>query len=197
MQRISLTNQRQLTFRGHEPSGTSKSIFMGKPPHVQNIPTETSSAKKDEEIAPLNKTLRQMQNDITCLRRGEGQESRESTHLNAPPMQGICDHNERNLRDQNSFPNNRQPRVHVPNVVVMSPPFEDAETLDQVVLELEDVPFPYVDAPKMVDASNIVTKAKHPSKQEIPPMENVVQTRSQVSRQTKKILHPEVHDSPR
>ena len=52
-----------------------------------------------------------------------------------------------NLRDQNSFLNNRQPRVHLPNDVVMSPQFKNVEILDQAVIELEFVPFPNVDAP--------------------------------------------------
>ena len=104
-----------------------------------------------------------MQNKIMHLRRGEGQESRGPTHLNAPPMKKICDCNKRNLRDQNCFLNNRQPRVHVPNAIIMSPPFEGTKVLDQAVPELEDVCFLKVDAPKMVDASSIVIEAKDPS----------------------------------
>ena len=120
---------------------------MGNPPNIRNILVETSNSKKDEESAKLNRTLRQMHNEITHSRRGGGNKYRESTRLNVPPMQGIHDHNKRNLRDQNTFLNNRQPIVHVPNAIIMSPPFEDAKIMDQAILEPKDVSFPNVDVP--------------------------------------------------
>lgn len=135
-----------------------------------------------------------MHNEIMSVRRGEGKEPRESTQLKPPPMEGNHDRNERNLRDQHYFPNSKQPRAHVPNIVVMIPLFEDAEILDQVIPKIEYKHFRNDDAPEMVDASSIATEAEDPLEEEIPPRDNVVQTRSQVSRKTKMILQPDVRD---
>lgn len=89
-------------------------------------------------------------------------------------MQGIRDRNERNLRDQTFPSNNRPPRTHAPNVVVMDQPLEDSEILEEAMHELEDVPFPNVDASEMVDVPNIITKKEDSLEEEVSPQENVV-----------------------
>lgn len=58
---------------------------MGNPPNVRNAPGETSNPKRDEEITRLNIMLRKMQNEITCLKRGEDQEFINPPHLMLPP----------------------------------------------------------------------------------------------------------------
>lgn len=43
VQMLSLTNYHQVTFHDLEPSGMGRGIFIGNPPNVWNMPTETSN----------------------------------------------------------------------------------------------------------------------------------------------------------
>ena len=71
MDNLTIANQGASTSRNVEKWGNRGGFFQGIMPNVINDPNTTQKIKQRLEISQMNRTIRQMQNEKTRLRRAE------------------------------------------------------------------------------------------------------------------------------
>jgi hypothetical protein len=69
MNTLSISHQGPSTSRSVENRGTGGGILQGVPPNVRNDPVTAQETRQKIEIAQMSRTIRQMQNEITRLKR--------------------------------------------------------------------------------------------------------------------------------
>jgi hypothetical protein len=71
MDNLTIANQGTSTSRNVEKRGIGGGVFQGIVPNVRNDPTPTQETKQRVEIVQMNRTIRQMKNELTRFRRVE------------------------------------------------------------------------------------------------------------------------------
>ena len=71
MDNLTIANQGASTSKNVEKRGVGGGILQGVIRNVRNEPFMTQETKQILEIAQMNRTIRQMQNELTRLRRAE------------------------------------------------------------------------------------------------------------------------------
>jgi hypothetical protein len=112
MTNLSISPQGPSTSRSFENRAIGGGILQGVPPNVRNDPGASQETRQKIEMAQMSRTIRQMQNEITRLKRGENLIP-PNPNMRAP----LHDQRIRNDRIEEHRP--RAPRVPNPNVVVL------------------------------------------------------------------------------
>jgi hypothetical protein len=191
MNTLAISNQGPSTSRKVENQGVGGGILQGVIPNVKNDPSTTQEMKQRLEISQMNRTIRQMQNELTRLRRDENfvptnqnpriliQEQRRN-HVQEQRMRQYRDEEHRK----------RAPRVPNPNVVVMEEIFEE-ENFENYNQEANNIQDEILELVQMDEGESSFYIFNEQEEFDI-LQENVVQMRAQINKfKTKEVVKKE------
>jgi hypothetical protein len=168
-------NEDQRT-RNTENQGIGGGILKGVIPNVRNDPTMTQETKQRMEIAQMNRTIKQMQNELTRLRRNENFPPNPRMHVQEQRRNPIQEQRIRNDGTTDEF-RQRAPRVPNPNVVVLEDVFED-QNIDQEVDFIQEENLESVQTDECESSMYIFDE----NEENDISQDNVVQTRAQINK---------------